>query len=123
LHLILEKKKIQITIEEQMLKPPFLCFSPVSGRRSIVHGPSSIVNFQPKRSGATFNHRQLILEKENSKNKPNQIPSPWSNAVTRLRSPIHTSRSPAVGLPGVIQGPVGDPQSEIISQKSKISSA
>jgi hypothetical protein len=37
LHLILEKKKIQITMEEQMLKPPFLCFSPIPGGPSIVN--------------------------------------------------------------------------------------
>ena len=89
LHLILEKKKIQITIEEQMLKPPFLCFSPVSGRPSIVHGPSPIVDFQSKRSGATFN-RRIVPRIANSK-KQKQIKCLSPTYVLALhRAPTYT---------------------------------
>jgi hypothetical protein len=75
LHLILEKKKIQITIEEQILTAFRL--SPVARLRSVsqlctVHGQWSIVNLQ----SSTFNFQPIAFDpqKRNSK-KQTQIKS------------------------------------------------
>jgi hypothetical protein len=182
-NLILEKKKIQITIEEQMLKPPFLCFSPIPRGPSIVNRLFSTFKRSDVQTFKRFHlqpsaidPRKREFKKQTKTNihppiytpRPHHTPtymalgritgriewylyrivpkqlsarrqdtgdrhtvfwplatSPWFLAMARHPSsvPHHTSRSPAVGLPGLIQGLVGGPQSEIISQKSKISSA
>jgi hypothetical protein len=110
-HLILEKIKIQKTIEEQMLKPPFLCFSPVAHLRSaIIHHPraifpvalsneccqrhllpatgkinQSIVHDQFQPSILPSSH--LFLQKANSKNKSEQILLPPYISIFRQHPP------------------------------------
>jgi hypothetical protein len=49
-----------------MLKPPFLCFSPVSGSPSNVHGQSSIFNLSAAAQPSTA---ELFLESQIQKNK------------------------------------------------------
>jgi hypothetical protein len=80
--LILEKMKIQITIEEQMLEPPFLCFSPVPRLRSAFNLQPSILALSAVEGPAPsavegFNRQHLILEKGNSNNNSKQLPKPF----------------------------------------------
>jgi hypothetical protein len=82
--LFLEKMKIQITIEEQILTAfrlsPVLRLRSVSIVRrppSMVNGPSSTFNLQPSNlPPSILPTADLILQKLNSNNKSEQFPAP-----------------------------------------------
>ena len=81
--LILEKKKIQITIEEQMLKPPCLCLSPVPRLRSpvihritIINGPQSeIINHQSTLPSPVLGQPSSTAHRQVSRQSPSKKPS------------------------------------------------
>ena len=95
LHLILEKKKIQITIEEQMLRPPFLCFppSPVVPPSSTVHRQPSIINLRAAAQPSTLPSSVCSSKGKFKKTNPNQISTPCIYAIISSYPHIYGSRA------------------------------